>query len=133
MSTKVLYSTENRLHELEEFIRRWSLFFRFFQDQQQQLQTGSELNDRFRLATRDIALRIYAISELAGDAFSDSNRILKLLSEMPSLEALKTIADSSYDKLQVEWHEIYLKLNVAKGKLLHRMTLKQLAAYEAEA
>ena len=133
MSTKLLYATENRLRELEEFIRRWSVYFRFFQDPQSELRTGADLNNQFRMATRDLALRAYAISELAGDAFGETNRILKLLSEMPSLESLKETADSTYDKLQVEWHEIYLKLNVAKGKLLHRLTPKQLEAYEAEA
>jgi hypothetical protein len=131
MSAKQFRSIEYRLSQLEGFVEAWASYFLYFgSPDQDELDASPEQESGFMEATRYIAGQLYKIAELSRGYFDDTDAIFKILKEARSLEHLKETSDSNFDRLQISWHEIYLKLNKARGKLLHQLSAKQLQAYE---
>lgn len=131
MSAKQFKTVEYRLAHLEKFSFAWAEFFHFFSETQDDVDLN--LEEEFAEASRQLASQLYPLSELGKGAFDDADKIYKMLRSTPSLEHFKNIGEAEFDKYQVQWHEIYLNLNKARGKLLHRLTPKQREAHDAAA
>jgi len=119
-----------RLSVLEDYIQLWNRFFRFFAETQNDIVANPRTEDEFLVVLRDLAYKVYSVGELCAEHFGDAGRILKLLTETKSLAGLKTMPELSFDKLQIEWHEIFLNLNKARGRMVRALPPKLHAEYK---
>jgi hypothetical protein len=63
--------------------------------------------------------------------FTEGSGIMKILDDHYSLKHLKEMPDTEFDRMQVTWHEIFLKLHKIRGKLEHKLPPKDLGEIKA--
>ena len=74
-----------------------------------------------------------ALTETASDDIKKPEQIISILNECVSCSYIKTLPDTHFTKLQVEWHEMFLEMNKCLGRIMkHPKLLKKARAQSAE-
>ncbi|MDX2176958.1 MAG: hypothetical protein SF028_10875 [Candidatus Sumerlaeia bacterium] len=120
-------STPNRIAVCREYAMLWQRYFNFFSDPLADKVITNEMEMEFAQIVSLLALNQYKFQELVGDDMPDADKIVAVLSETMSLNDLKTLQESTYSKLQLDWHTLFISMNKALGRLSSRLTPKELA------
>ncbi len=131
MAVNIHLKLENRIKVCREYTELWQTYFQFFADDLSETQITPEMENEFEGVINILALNYYKFQELCGPFMKECEEILKILSETYSLEAVKLMADATRSKLLVEWHRVFIDMNKALGRMLTKLTPKQLQAMQA--
>ncbi|GEM_PF-2216995 len=112
---------ENRISVCREYIQLWSQFFQFFAENLQEREIKPEEEKAFFQAITTLARKQFLFCELMGDAFGSGEKITEVLVMSVSLANIKSMDDATLSKLELNWHSLFLEMNVALGRLLRRM------------
>jgi hypothetical protein len=112
---------ENRISVCREYIQLWSRFFQFFAEDLRERPIKPEEEKAFFQALTLLAHKHFLFNELMGDTFSGGEKILDVLVRATSLNAIKQMDEGSLSKFELEWHSLFLDMNVALGRLLRLM------------
>lgn len=112
---------ENRISQCREFIQLWAKFFQFFADDIHERKIEPADEKAFFTAITLLARRHFLFTELMGEAFEGSAEVMDVLVASVSLSNIKAMDESTYSKLELDWHTLFLNMNVAMGRLLRKM------------
>lgn len=112
---------ENRISVCRQYIKLWAQLFRFFSDRNPERKVTAEEEKNFFQVITALARKHFLFNELMGDTFSSPDKILELLTEMSSLQKVVSMDETAISKLELEWHTLFLEMNVALGRLLRQM------------
>jgi len=121
----------SKLEFLGNYVSLWNRYFTFFSDEQTSVPQGPDAEYKFLQVTQALMFDHYRLSEDFDEDFEGAGTLLKLVQNNPSLEAIRAMPDTEYDRMQVSWHETFLQLNKARGKVEHKVPLKSLEAWRA--
>jgi hypothetical protein len=111
-------SIQNRLATCREYKNLWQDYFRFFADGFE----GKKITDRDEQAFFNVmnvlATNYFRFTELAGENFRSGQGIIDVLSDTPSLTAIKQMSEAQFSKLLIDWHTIFIAMNKSIGKLM---------------
>jgi hypothetical protein len=117
---------EKRIEICKVYAALWEEFFKCFG-------TG-DLQER-RIFDQDEASFKKIISELAhqkfrfvyymGDKFSDGDKIIDVLERAENLHVLKDMADANFSKLEIDWHQVFIGMHRAVGRLMRELPLEE--------
>lgn len=115
---KQLTSPENRIATCREYTRLWQEYFRYFADGFPEDRVITDEEERnFFMMMNVLAQNHYRFCELSAPFFKDGDGLLRILSETPSLNSLKTMSEAQFSKLLIDWHTLFIAMNKAIGKL----------------
>lgn len=112
---------ENRISVCRQYIKLWAQLFRFFADRNPERKVTPEEEKLFFQVITALARKHFLFNELMGDTFHSPDKILQLLSELTSLQQIVSLDDVAISKIELEWHGLFLEMNVALGRLLRLM------------
>jgi hypothetical protein len=130
MAKNPFLTLENRYKVCREYAELWQNYFKFFADDMEEKQITQEMETEFQNIMNIIALNHFKFSELCGEFMSDPMDILEILSKTISLQEIKDMTDATRNKMLVEWHTTFVDMNKALGKILSRMSPKELEALQ---
>ena len=133
MSHKDLMRIENRVAVLKEYSELWQQFFTFFSDSLAERQITAQEEQEFSQIVSILALNQFKMAELTKDVFKDGPKVLDILKDSVSLVHLKSLPENSFNKLQVDWHTLFISMNKGLGKLLSQLPPKKLAEMQKAA
>ncbi len=131
MPKLALDSLEYRLAACREYIQLWQEYFQFFADDLTDRIFTEEDERRFGELISALSAKYFRFTQLAGSDFKGGPEILKLLAETVSLSYLKTLPEANFNKLQVDWHTLFLAMNKCLGKIMTSVPPERLAKAEA--
>lgn len=132
MAKPALDTYENRIIVCREYAALWQEFFQFFSEDLADKTFTEDEERRFAELVTALAKKQYRFTQLALPHFRGGGDILKILSEAVSLSYLKTLPEASFNKLQVDWHTVFLNINKCLGKLLNEIPPVRLAKMQQE-
>lgn len=115
---------ENRIATCRDYIRLWAQLFRFFVELNRDQPVTPEQEKQFFQVTTAIARKHFLFCELMADAFHSSDKIMEVLTSAVSLERVRQMDEPTFNKLQLEWHSLFIEMNVTLGRLLRQMPQK---------
>lgn len=124
--------TENRIAVCREYAALWQRFFSYFADSLEGRQITEEMEQNFTQLLSLLALNHYKFEELVGEVMPDASKVLAVLSETISLTQMQTLPKANFEKLQVDWHTLFISMNKALGKLTAKLPPKALARMQVE-
>ena len=114
---KQLTSLDNRIAICREYTRLWQEYFKFFSDGFEDKRIYEKDEQAFFQIINVLALNHFRFSEMAGALFKDSDAILKVLTDTPSLQFIKQMSEAQFSKLLIDWHTLFISMNKTLGKL----------------
>jgi hypothetical protein len=112
----------------EEYSELWSNFFNFFADGLEGKKiTGDAEAQFFRIMT-ELARKEFALSYFMESDFTGGDKIITLLNQTVSLMNLQGISEAAFNKIQMDWHIIFISLRKCCGRLIQRRPVKTPAA-----
>ena len=114
---KQLTSVENRLAICREYTRLWQEYFKYFSDGFEGKKIYDKDEQSFFQLMNVLALNHYRFTEMAAELFKDSDGVLKVLCDTPSLHTISQMSDAQYSKLLIDWHTLFIAMNKTIGKL----------------
>ena len=113
-----LVQLENRISVCREYIQLWMAYFRFIAalDEDKEI-TPAEEKAFFQTMTQ-LAGKQFMFVELMGDTFDAGKDIMNVTSKTISLSSLKMMEQNSLERIELEWHNTFLSMNKALGRLL---------------
>lgn len=131
-STAQHLKLENRILVCREYAGLWQTYFQFLSMEDiEERQITREMEQEFQGVMNVLALNHYKFSELCGEYTKESESIVKIMSDTPTLEAVKTMQESTRGKILLEWHVAFIDMNKAVGKMVAALPPKRLAAFQA--
>lgn len=112
---------ENRISVCRQYIKLWAQLFRFFAERNPERKVTAEEEKSFFQVITALARKHFLFNELMGDTFSSPDKIIELLSEMTSLQRVVSLDETAVSKIELDWHTLFLEMNVALGRLLRQM------------
>lgn len=112
---------ENRISVCRQYIKLWAQLFRFFAERNPERKATAEEEKNFFQVITALARKHFLFNELMGDTFSSPDKIIELLTEMTSLQKVISLDETAISKIELEWHTLFLEMNVALGRLLRQM------------
>jgi hypothetical protein len=116
-----LVKLENRVIVCREYIEIWMQFYRCFSEISEDKDITAAAEKSFFQCMTILARKHFQFVELMGDALEGGADIIKILSFAVSLSNIKMMTENSRDKLQLDWHNQFLSMNKALGRLLRLM------------
>jgi hypothetical protein len=121
-----ILSTPNRIAVCREYAGLWQAFFQYFSEDMTDIVLTEQMEQEFESLIGVLALNNYKFTELCGEFMKDPGEVVKILAEVGNLAHLKSLPEASYSKLQIGWHTAFIDMNRALGKLMGRLTKKEL-------
>ncbi len=112
---------ENRISVCRDYIRLWSKFFELFADDIQKRQITEQEEKAFFQTLTLLAKRHFLFCELMADTFEGGDKIIDVLVTSVALSNIKSMNEASLSKLELDWHQLFLEMNVGLGRLLRRL------------
>lgn len=110
-----------RIDVCQEFIKLWEQFFSI----QQGVGDEDYLTDQEELTFLELKGKIarnrYKLTQSLGRDFSGGNKILAVLNNAPDFEALREMTHVQRNRLETDWHQIFINLNKCLGILQSRV------------
>lgn len=113
---------ERRIAICQEYARLWEEFFKCFGTgdiQQRKILDADET--RFQKLITEIARQQFRFSYFMGDKFGDGEKIIDILERAESLRAIQAMADANFSKLEVDWHQVFINMHRAVGRLMREL------------
>jgi hypothetical protein len=114
---KQLTAVENRLAICREYTRLWQEYFKYFSDGFEGKKIYDKDEQSFFQLMNVLALNHYRFAEMAAELMKDSEGVLKVLCDTPSLQTIAQMSEAQYSKLLIDWHTLFIAMNKAIGKL----------------
>jgi len=111
----------------------WQSFFEHFSEDVEDLQVTEERETSFLKIQTVLASRQFELVTKLGEDFKGGARIMGFMSEVVNLDHLKGLSDAEYTTMQVRWHEVFLDLHKARGRLMKQLPPPPVAAQQAQA
>lgn len=124
-------SLENRIMICREYAELWQQFFQYFTEEWEEMEISEQMEKQFEQLVTVLAINHFKFAELCGDQMKDAQSMIKLLAAVPSLKNMKAMAEATRGKLMVEAHTLLIDMHKALGRLMAKLTPKQLAAMQA--
>ncbi|MCC7390970.1 hypothetical protein IT571_01260 [Candidatus Sumerlaeota bacterium] len=121
---------ENRIVVCREYTELWQNYFTFFSEDMEDRLITEQMEKEFQNIMNVLALNHYKFSELCGEFMKNDAVILDILAQSDSLQTIKDMPEATRSKLMIEWHTTFIDMNKALGKLLAKLTPKQLQAMQ---
>lgn len=112
---------ENRISVCREYIHLWSRFFQFFAEDLRARQITPEEEKAFFQTITALARKHFLFCEMMSETFDAPGDITAVLTRSVSLANIKSMDETNLGKLELDWHNLFLKMNVALGRLLRQM------------
>ncbi|MBI1784848.1 hypothetical protein HYR69_06860 [Candidatus Sumerlaeota bacterium] len=112
---------ENRISVCREYIRLWSKLFELFADDIQKRQITEQEEKAFFQTVTALARKHFLFCELLSDTFDAGDKIMDVLVNAVALSNIKAMNEATLSKLELDWHQLFLEMNVALGRLLRRL------------
>jgi len=112
---------ENRISVCREYIRLWSNFFELFAEDLTKRQITEQEEKKFFQTITGLARKHFLFCELMADTFNGGDKILDILVNSVALSNVKAMNESTLSKLELDWHALFLDMNVAMGRLLRKL------------
>ncbi|MBI1289824.1 hypothetical protein GC173_01080 [bacterium] len=123
-------SMPNRIAVCREYAHLWQAFFQFFSDDLSEVQITEQMEKEFEGLIGILALNNYKFQELCGEFMKDPGEVIKILAEAGNLSTLKAMPEATFSKLQIAWHTAFIDMNRALGKMIARLTKKEMEAMQ---
>lgn len=114
---------EERIAFVQEYIKLWRQFFEMFADGFEGRKITKKDEEEFARILNSLAHHHYRFAYTVGNEMSGVDSILKILCETTSLSHLKGLSEAQLSKIQIDWHEIFINMNKALGRLIARRPL----------
>jgi len=114
---------EKRIEFVQEYIKLWRQFFERFADDLEGRKIYKRDEDEFKKIFESLAHHHYQFTSKVYPEMSDTDGIVKILSQVISLSHLKNVSEAQLSKLQVDWHSLFIEMNKALGRLIARRAL----------
>ncbi len=112
---------ENRISVCRQYIKLWAQLFRFFADYNPERKVTADEEKRFFQVITALARKHFLFDELMSDTFSSGDKILEIIVDMSSLQKIVSMDEIAISKIELDWHTLFLEMNVALGRLLRQM------------
>ena len=122
---------ENRITVCREYAELWQTFFQYLMEDYSDVEITEDMERQFENIVTVLAINHYKFSELCGEYMKDTDGVMKVLSTVVSLQNIKMMAEANLSKLTIESHTLLIDMHKALGKMLAKMTPKQLEAMQA--
>ncbi len=133
MGNSIHLKLENRIKVCQDYAGLWQTYFQFFADDLAEKQITDEMEAEFENYINVLALNQFKFSELCGDYMKEPEAIMEILTQTVSLTIVQGMPDATIGKLRVEWHKAFIDMHKATGKMLAKLTPKQLEALQQQA
>jgi hypothetical protein len=113
---------ESRIGVCREYIEYWMEFFRLFAecgDEEHEVTPADE--KAFFQAMTTLARKHFLFVESMGTTFDGDKDLIKIISAAVSLTNIKGLQENTRDKLMLDWHNQFLNMNKAFGRLLRML------------
>lgn len=125
---------ENRISVCRDYIKLWAHLFQLFGDLGPENKPTPDQEKVFFQLTTALARKHYLFCELMADTFKSPDKILEVIIDAVSLSHISEMDEPAYQKFELEWHNLFIEMNVALGRLLRRMdagtmTLNEMLQY----
>jgi hypothetical protein len=124
-------SMENRISVCREYADLWQTFFQYLMEDFPRIEITEDMEKQFENVITILALNHYKFAELCGEYMKDTDGIVKSLADVVSLQHLKDMQESTRGKITVETHTLLIDMHKAVGKMVSKLTPKQLQAMQA--
>ena len=117
---------ENRISVCREYAELWQAFFQYFNEDLKTLQVTEEMETQLSNIMTILAINHFKFIELCGEFLKDSSGVMKCMAETVSIVELKEMPEATMAKLMIEVHTLLIDMHKALGKMLQKLTPKQL-------
>lgn len=114
-----------------EYAEIWQAYFQMFSENLAEKQITEQMEREFENIIGVLALNNYKFVELCGEFMKDPGAIIKILAETSSLADVRDMQEATFNKLQIEWHTAFIDMNKALGRMISRLSKKELEAMQA--
>ncbi len=122
----------NRIAVVRDYSTLWQHFFAFFADDLSDRVFTQEEEQEFANIVSLLALNHYKFQELTRGYSKETDKIVSILKETPTLEQIQLMQEATFSKIQVEWHTLFIGMNKILGKMLGELPPKKLAEIQAQ-
>jgi len=112
---------EKAIQFLRSYTKLWADLFQFFSDKIEEGSVNAQQEEEFFKIITILSTRHFELTNRAADDLKDSENIVKFLGTLVSLQHLQTVSEVEFSSTQVRWHEIFIGLNKALGKLVQKL------------
>ncbi len=117
----------NRILVCREYADLWQTYFQFIgEDGLHEKEFTEEEEEEFQNILSLLSVNHYKFEQLCGPDMGSAGAVLKIIAETPSLEVVQKTPEATYGRLLVDWHIAFIDMNKALGRMLGRMTPKQM-------
>jgi hypothetical protein len=117
-----LVKLESRIQICREYLDLWMRFFRFFAEIHTEEKDVTPADEKaFFQCMTSLARKHFMFVELAGDTFDGDKEIVKILCVAVSLSNVKAMNENTLDKLELDWHNLFLSMNKSLGRMLRML------------
>ncbi len=109
---------EKKIALCQEYTQLWAKIFACFSDGFENRRITAEDEAQFFKLVTEAARREFRITYTLGKDFDLGDDILEFLGQAVSLSALHELGETDFNRLQHDWHVIFIALNKFLGRLL---------------
>jgi hypothetical protein len=107
----------NRVLVMRNYLGLWQQYFSYFADNLRDHNITEGEEQEFAEIMSRLAFDHFKFQELSKPHFTAAPKILEVLQETISLEAIKALPDATFSKIQIEWHTLFISMYKALGKM----------------
>lgn len=113
---------QKRIEVCQEYAHLWSELFKTFGTggfHERKILDQDEV--RFRKLVTELAKQHFRFGFYMAERFSDGDKILDILERLQDLRTVQEMSDANFNKLEVDWHTIFINMHRAVGRLMREM------------
>ncbi|MBN1477490.1 hypothetical protein JXA47_12110 [Candidatus Sumerlaeota bacterium] len=117
---------EKRIEICKEYASLWEEFFKCFGTgdlQERRIFDQDEV--RFQKIITQLAHQKFRFVYYMGDKFTDGDKIIDVLERAENLHVLRDMADANFSKLEIDWHQVFIGMHRAVGRLMRELPLEE--------
>ena len=122
---------ENRITVIREYADLWANFFKYLTEDLRKREITEDMERDFENLQTILSVNHYKFTELCGEFLKDADGVMGMITEAYSLQAIKEAQEATLGKWQVETHTLLIDMHKALGRMLAKLTPKQLEEYQA--
>lgn len=118
---------QRRIEVCEKYASLWEEYFRMFgfADFREKKKILPQEETQFQKIIRDLARQQFRFSFFMGDKFGDGDKIIDVLERSESLRVLQEMQEANFQKLEVDWHQIFINMHRAVGRLTRELPVEE--------
>ena len=112
---------EKKIQFCRQYAKIWADLFNYFSDKLDDASVTPQRDDEFFKIMSVLASRHFELTARLGDDLKDADKITDLLGKLVGLANLQNMSEVEFSTTQVAWHEIFIGLNKALGRLVQQL------------